>query len=329
MSGKIQTKTLYTKLVGLLEKEPMTRRRLIDAYIDTLGLTREERLDRSTSGKLNISRSLAGQAIDAMARKGMIEKSPDGIYTAHDQRPVIIRKERCEEHILRLLGEGPKRKSALREELEEIFGTAKTITGKDDTRLSVMTSEILKKLTENGVILLSGNVYSLPERIIARLDDIQSMLAIKNDFRTRLHRRGGEYFEYYFMTLLEKYVKKHGKTVTQSYVTGGSDDGGIDGVIKTVDALGFRETTMVQMKNRLENTGETDVRGFYGAVCAKQGSRGIFATTSGFHTSAAALLDSIDNCVGIDGDRIFAMAREVGYGIKNDKGTLSVDEKII
>ena len=128
---------------------------------------------------------------------------------------------------------------------------------------------------------------------------------------------------------LEKYMKKHNKTVIKSYVTGGSDDGGIDGVIETVDLLGFRETTMVQMKNRAENSSETDVRGFYGAVCAKQGSRGIFATTAGFHSSALSLLDSIPNCVGVDGDKIFSMAIETGYGIKKTAGELSLDEKII
>ena len=38
---------------------------------------------------------------------------------------------------------------------------------------------------------------------------------------------------------------------------------------------------------------------------------------------------SINNCVGVDGDKIFAMAYEVGYGIKTVKGELAVDEKII
>ena len=278
---------------------------------------------------MNVHRSIAGQAIDAMLRTGMIERRADGIYVAHDQRPVIIRKEKCEQLILATLSGGPKKKPDIRRALSDALGTQKTVSEKDDSKLSATIAEVLQRLTDGGVIRLEGDAYSLPDKIIGRLDDINSMLAIKSEFRTRLHKRGGEYFEYYFMTLLEKYMKKHERTVVTSYVTGGSDDGGIDGVIEPVDILGFREITMVQMKNKIENASETDVRGFYGAVCAKQGSRGIFATTAGFHTSAISLLDSINNCVGIDGDRIFAMAYEVGYGIKTVKGELAVDEKII
>ena len=106
-------------------------------------------------------------------------------------------------------------------------------------------------------------------------------------------------------------------------------DGGIDGILETVDSLGFRETIMVQTKNRLETTNETTVRGFYGAVCARQGSRGIFATTSDFHYAAKGFLESIDNCVGVDGKKIFEMALETRYGIKKCGAELSVDEKII
>ena len=40
-----------------------------------------------------------------------------------------------------------------------------------------------------------------------------------------------------------------GKVVDEGAVTGGSDDGGIDGVIHTQDDLGYRETVLMQMKN--------------------------------------------------------------------------------
>ena len=86
---------------------------------------------------------------------------------------------------------------------------------------------------------------------------------------------------------------------------------------------------MVQTKNRIDISTETDIRGFYGAVCAKQGSRGIFATSSDFHPMATKFLDSIDNCVGVNGDKIFSMASETGYGIKNDGTKLLIDNEII
>ena len=86
---------------------------------------------------------------------------------------------------------------------------------------------------------------------------------------------------------------------------------------------------MVQTKNRSDTVNETVARSFWGAVCAKQGSRGIFATSSDFHYSAKAFFDSIDNCVGVDGDKIFERARQTNYGIKKVGSELTVDEKII
>ena len=131
------------------------------------------------------------------------------------------------------------------------------------------------------------------------------------------------------MTLIKKYYEKNKKEVLECFVTGGSDDGGIDGIIKTRDELGFVETTMVQTKNRHEMASETDVRGFYGAVCAKNGTRGIYATSSDFHISASKFLDKIDNCIGINGEKIFALAIKCGYGIKTSHGKHSIDSKIL
>ena len=130
------------------------------------------------------------------------------------------------------------------------------------------------------------------------------------------------------MNLLERYLIRCGKIVNESYVTGGSADGGIDGIAKTVDSLGFKETIMVQTKNRNDIAVETDIRAFYGAVCAAQGSRGIYAITSGFHPGARAFLDSIDNCVGVDGEKIFSMAVDVSYGILREDGKLVIDRSI-
>ena len=85
---------------------------------------------------------------------------------------------------------------------------------------------------------------------------------------------------------------------------------------------------MVQTKNRTVAASETDVRGFYGAVCAKRGTRGIFATTGELHESAWVFLSGVSDCVGIDGARVFELALETGYGIKKENGDLYIDEEI-
>ena len=99
--------------------------------------------------------------------------------------------------------------------------------------------------------------------------------------------------------------------------------------LKTLDPLGFKETTMIQAKNRTDLSTETTVRSFYGAVCASGGSRGIFATTSDFHPSAKLFLAGIDNCVGINGEDIFNMACECLYGIRKKNGKFVIDNKVL
>lgn len=322
-------KLLYIKIIDILEKNPLARRALIDAYINSLGLTREQMLDKSTSGKANIERSKLGAAINEMLSKGLIIKDDNGIYRAADQKPVVIRMEKCESEILKMLDGRSLGKSEIRKELTRVFGTDKTLTEKDDHKLFSFMADALRRRVRDRVLVLRDSRYTLAEKIAARIDDINSMLLLKNSYLTKLHRKGGEFFETYFMTLLEKYVSQNGKTVLSNSTTGGSSDGGIDGIMETVDCLGFRETVMVQTKNRSDMTNETTVRSFYGAVCARQGSRGIFVTSSDFHPAAAAFLESIDNCVGVDGDKLFRMAIATHYGIKKSASELLVDDKIL
>lgn len=322
-------KKIYSTVIDILEKKPLQRRELIAAYINSLALPRELMLDKSTSGRVNVERSIIGAAINEMRSKGIITKNADGFYFATEQKPVVIRNERCESEILKMLAEKSLTKSEIRQGLTRVFGTDKTLTEKDDNKLFAYMGDALRRMVKDGALTLDGKYYSISKKISARIDDISNVLTLKNVFLTRLHKKGGEFFENYFMTLLEKYVTLFGKTVTSNTTTGGSADGGIDGILETVDMLGFRETIMVQTKNRSDTTNETDVRGFWGAVCARQGSRGIFVTSSDFHYSARAFLDSIDNCVGVDGDKIFEMARMTHYGIKKIGAELTVDDRIL
>ena len=320
---------IYRILVDTLERSPLVRAALIEKALSRLGLTEEDLRDRSVGSAQNVFRSRIGGIINDMHAASLIGLDSSGRYYLISARPVIIRIERCEKEILKALTESPMKRTALRERLKTIFGTDKTATTRDDDTLSTYIGQILKRLCAKGVLELNGGIYSLSPKISAKANDINAMLALKSDFLARIHSKGGEFFENYFMTLLSKYTVKKGKNVLECYVTGGTSDGGIDGVMKTEDSLGFRETTMVQTKNRVDIVSETDVRGFYGAVCAKRGTRGIFATTSTFHAAAEEFLLGLDDCVGICGNRIFAMATECLYGIKRHGNELVIDNKII
>lgn len=44
-------KRIYTKIIDILDKKPMSRKDIIEAYIGSLALPREIMLDKSTGGK--------------------------------------------------------------------------------------------------------------------------------------------------------------------------------------------------------------------------------------------------------------------------------------
>ena len=152
---------------------------------------------------------------------------------------------------------------------------------------------------------------------------------VKRCFLEAVHTKGGEWFESYCVRLLREYYLSEGKTVDEGFVTGGSDDGGIDGMIHTTDDLGYRETILMQMKNRHAVMTAKDVREFYGAVCAENGSRGIFITLSSFHPEAQKLLDKVDNLTGVNGDKLFEIAKRCRLGLVEKDGRLCIDEELL
>ncbi len=166
---------------------------------------------------------------------------------------------------------------------------------------------------------------------------------LKDAFLKKLHKLGGEYFEYYSVYLLEKYSRMNGRRLESLKVSAGDRDGGIDGEIEVTDRLGFRETIYIQAKNwdpskgdeKLWVVGETLLQQFIGAcVCrqakdGKQHCRGIFITTSRFTPEAKRILeDTADKFVGYDGEDLYETAKECGFGIVKKNGEYVLDENL-
>jgi hypothetical protein len=317
---------LYSAIVNALEKSPRSRENLISYVLDSIIVPNNEKI--LPIDKCFVTSDNIGTIINDMHAAGLIALDEKGKYYLIYSRPIMIRIEKCEKEIIMALVDGPKTKSEIREHLKTVFDTEKTVTTKDDSLLYNYMGHILKKFTSLGVLKFESNRYALSERLVNNFDNINQILTLRDDFLTRLHAAGGKFFEHYFISLLSKYYQKQNKVIIESYVSGGVDDSGIDGVIKTKDSLGFRETTMIQTKNRVQLTDETTVRGFYGALCAKGGTRGIFATTSDFYPSARAFLETLDNCIGICGNDIFNMAIKTSYGIIHSENSYKVDDAI-
>ena len=315
-------KKIYKLIVDQIEGGKATRAEIIEG---ATALLAGENAPMEARARL---RGSVGAVFTKMLEYNVIA-SEEGRIVLKITRSAAIRTENLEREILNLLSEGPIPKAEIRDRLDEFFGTKRTPSEKDDTLLSITTGQVLKRLTTLGIIRLYYGKYEIAPEKMAEAGDLAAMISLKADFITRIHAKGGEFFEHYIVTLLAKYLRRSRKRVTAAYVNGGVTDGGIDGIIRTEDVLGFREEIMIQAKNRAETVIETSVRGFYGSVCAAQGSRGIYATTADFHPSAKAFLDGIDNCVGISGEDVFEMAMKCRYGIRKKHGVYMIDAKIL
>ena len=246
-----------------------------------------------------------------------------------DEIPLTLRYEKCVEQILKIVRKKPKTRAEIRRELIKRFGTELTKTRRDDERLYAYIGQILKAMIEKEMLCFENGFYIISESISASIDDITAMIKLCADFLSCLHAKGGEFFENYFLRLIVKELEGGGDRIINACLTGGSGDGGIDGIIDITDELGFREKIMIQMKNRNENTSETDVRAFYGAMCAQGGTRGIYAITSDFHDNAKSFIEEVDDLVGINGKDIFNMACNCRYGIVEINGVFEIDRSIL
>ena len=318
-------KKIYKTVLDVLSSDTLSHNELVEEAVKRIysGIECNGQI-----GEFTEIRGLIGSVISEMRSDGVILSS-DGSYSVGAGKLMPMRMERCEKEIVSLLSSKPMSKPELRTSLRKIFKTDTTPSNSDDRILYDYMGQILRRLISIGAIEISNGLYSLKKEANAKIDDIAAMLELKSGFMARLHSKGGEFFEHYVMTLLKKNEESYGKTVTECRVMGGAADGGIDGMMKTVDHLGFRETVLVQAKNRTDATSETVVRAFLGAVYASGGTKGIFATTSDFHPAAKILLSGIDNCVGVNSEDIFKMACRNLYGIRKKSGKLVIDNKIL
>lgn len=96
--------------------------------------------------------------------------------------------------------------------------------------------------------------------------------------------------------------------------TGGTGDGGIDGII-ALDRLGL-EKVAVQAKRWKDKVGRPEIQAFYGALAGQRVRKGVFITTSAFTSEArnyAAQLS--DTVVLVDGRTLAGLMIEFGVGV--------------
>ena len=304
------------------------RNDILDGVMARLGLTERQMQDHNPSGTYHTLRSYVGGLVDTLAADGSL-LIVNHLYSLASGETVTVKTWQCEEAVKAFLAGGKYQKYQVFEAIDRHFGVDVTPSKQDNTVLHSMVGNALSTLVKRGEVTVDDDGYALVKKEKITWDQPMEREVFKRAFLSRIHSMGGPFFEHFVCNLLEKYYSVTGRTVLVCEVTGGSSDGGIDVVVDTRDGLGFCDHVLVQAKCRDKiHVTEKEVREFYGAQNALEGSRGIYITTSTFHEGAQRLLDSLDNCVGVDGDKLFVLAERAAYGLVKGKNGYSFDETV-
>ncbi len=290
-------------IISVLEERTMTRRDLVATVLSRMGLGSTEINDNCVDGACVLLRSYIGTAINEGISFGEIIEQ-DGALTL-ELATEYINKADVHSFIKELLKENiALDKSQIFDMCIKHFGADRTFSDKDDGLVRAFAGEFLARCVSSGILTLeNGKYYLTPEKEVA--------LNTYESFIDEINQNGGEYFERYGAMLIRKFYEKSGFTVTECAVTGGSDDGGIDIIVRIEDKLGFRDFIAVQAKAR-RNAHVTvkEVREFIGAMHAIGASKGIYLTTSYFHDDALVLIEEMPSITKIDGKKLFELAKE-------------------
>ncbi len=316
-------------LAALSGGRSLFRREINSILAKSFGLTAQELRDNAPDGRRNLLFSAIGTLLSDLCREGALARSTEGRYTLTCAACVAVHDAKCREELLSFCEGTVRTREAIFAHLEVTFGTDRTETKEDDHALRSLVGSLLDRLVFEGELIRTEAGFRRAE-IADEFFPTGDGEGLRRRYLELLHRQGGAFFERFTVALLSDYYKRTGRTVTLAEVSGGSQDGGIDGRIETVDGLGFSECVLIQTKCRREHlhVTETEVRGFFGAVCASGGSRGIFVTTSYFHEGALRFLDGIPNCVGIDGRKLFEIVTMCGFGLRHTPEGHTIDRRV-
>ncbi|HCI5949190.1 TPA: restriction endonuclease [Klebsiella quasipneumoniae subsp. quasipneumoniae] len=177
-----------------------------------------------------------------------------------------------------------------------------------NVRLTTPTDAVV--LDDDGApdTTLSPQTSSPDDRLAEALAEIRS--AVASELLENLLQVSPNRFEVIVLDVLHKLG--YGGHRDDLQRVGGTDDGGIDGII-SLDKLGL-EKVYVQAKRWQGTVGRPELQAFYGALAGQKAKRGIFITTSGFTAHAVEFSRSVEGLVLIDGNRLvnLMMDNEVG-----------------
>lgn len=313
------------------------RKELIEQALKKFNLSNEELKNYNSSSTLIKSMSMIGSVISSMLSNGDLSIDNGKVITLGNDDNILIREAKVEIFLKEyFLINKTSSYEVLLEKAQVYFKTNLTKSLKDDEELEKNLKAKLNYLLKTNFIKQNKDLYQFsndhpyPNTEIGNcLNNCYFNDNVYERFIEAININGGEFLEQYSVDLLSTHFTLSNHKLLKNNVTGGSNDGGLDGIIEIVDELGYFEKIYIQTKARNKvNVTAKEVREFYGALTAEKGTRGIFVTNSTFHPLAQEFIQKTNNLIGIDGIQLFDLALKCKYGILNHNGKLILDEKI-
>ena len=153
-------KKIYKTVLDVLTERPMLHKSLIEEAVSRLyvGIDSEGQV-----GEFTEIRGLIGAVVAEMRSDGAITFE-GGIYSVGASGAIPLKMERCEKELVALLSEGAKTKQDLRMDMRRLFKTDSTASESDDMILYTYMGQVLRRLTDIGVIELVEGKYTLREQ---------------------------------------------------------------------------------------------------------------------------------------------------------------------
>lgn len=267
-----------------------------EAVANALGLTAEQRAARVPSGVQPLYKNRNGWAHDRLKRAGYSTSPRQGFWrlTPAGQQFAATHPTLSEEDVDRLAN--VDRSMRLRPKKESC----------EDETPDLDSSEDVAEAGE------SAARASPEERIEQALAELRQ--SVGRDLLENIGRAPPDFFEQLVLDLL--HAMGYGTSRADLQRTGGSGDGGIDGII-SLDKLGL-EKVYIQAKRWKNPVGSPEIQGFMGALQLQGASKGVFITTSSFTRDAReAASRARGSIVLVDGARLTALMMDHGVGVSH------------
>jgi len=300
-----QFKSLFSDvLVSLSDGTVKHRRELMSAVLDRLNLSDLERAETMPGGG-NRARSRVHWALEFLCQAQAVSRPKRGFAQISDFGR-------------QLLAEQPGGVTLAR--LRQTDGL------KDWKRRSQAKAAQREQGTpEISEVEVENEERTPLEQIISSISEIRSSIA--SQLLQRLRDEEPEFLERTVLRLL--HAMGYGSSEDDLRHLGGSNDGGVDGVIRQ-DKFGLDQIYIQAKRYGSQTVGRPHVQNFVGALTGQHATRGVFITTSDYSKEAREYAETIQQyrVILIDGEELVRLMIEnkVGVTVSQSVEIVEIDE---